>query len=226
MINASDVCDQLAHVLWLGGPPDCGKTSIATELARAHDLQVYHFDRHEIEHFSRVDPIRHPSLYRAHPDRMTAEERWLGSLPESMARETIACWTERFSMVVEDLLHLPSAQAIVAEGPGFFPECLAPHLTSATQAIWLVPTPAFKTETAIRRGKPGSRFETSDPERAQRNLIERDLLMGAHVRRCANQLNLPVYEVDGTKNLTQVLGDIEAYFQSWLVRSRDDAGSR
>ena len=77
----------LAHVLWIGGPPDCGKTTTATILAERHGLQTYHFDRNEMAHFGRLDRGRHPALYAAHPDRMTTEERWLGSPPEEMARD-------------------------------------------------------------------------------------------------------------------------------------------
>ena len=216
MSNQHDLRQRLAHVLWIGGPPDCGKTSIADLIAERHGLQVYHFDRREPAHFARADAQRTPALYRAHPDRMNTEQRWLGSPPEVMAADTIASWSERFPMALEDLLEMPVETGIVAEGPGFFPECLAPILSSDRQAIWLIPSEAFKRASALRRNKPGSRFETSDPERAQRNLIERDLLMGEHMRRSAEINGFTVYEVDGTRDLMGVLEDIEAHFAPHL----------
>ncbi len=51
MIDVFELKHRLRHVLWIGGSPDSGKTSIASELARKYGLQVYHFDRHEMEHF-------------------------------------------------------------------------------------------------------------------------------------------------------------------------------
>jgi len=208
---------QLAHVLWLGGPPDCGKTTIAQEIGRHHELTVYHFDRHEPSHFSRADPSQHPALYAAHPDRMTTEQRWLGSTPVEMARDTIQSWSERFEMVIHDLLELLANAPIIVEGPGLFPDCVAPLLTERSKALWLVPTPDFKRASAIRRNKPGSRWETSDPERAQQNLIERDLLMGEHILRTARELQLTVFVVDGSEGLDEMTRRVEAYFRPWLV---------
>ncbi|HET8629178.1 MAG TPA: hypothetical protein VFL91_17295 [Thermomicrobiales bacterium] len=217
MTAGGDLTRALAHVLWIGGPPDSGKTSIARLLAERYGLQVYHFDRHEPAHFARHDPVRHPALHAASPELMSPEERWVARPPEVMARFAIASWTERFGMAVEDLLAMPAAPRIVAEGPGFFPECVAPLLTDRRKAIWLVPSEAFKRASVERRGKPGARSETSDPERATRNLIGRDLLMGEHVREQAHALGLTVYEVDGAVDLAGVAALVEAQFAPWLA---------
>ena len=58
MPYARNLLSALAHVLWIGGAPDAGKTSIA-KCSRKQQLQVYHFDRHEPAHFDRADP-QHP----------------------------------------------------------------------------------------------------------------------------------------------------------------------
>ncbi|MFN8542528.1 MAG: hypothetical protein U0232_34240, partial [Thermomicrobiales bacterium] len=60
--NTSPLRDQLAHVLWIGGPPDSGKTSLADLLAERHSLQVYHFDRHEADHLRRANPEQQPTV--------------------------------------------------------------------------------------------------------------------------------------------------------------------
>ncbi len=220
MADQDDLRKRLAHVLWIGGPPDCGKTTVADLLAERHGLQVYHFDRHEPAHFGRADAQHTPALYRAHPDRMTTEMRWLGSPPDVMASDTIASWTERFPMALEEILEIPDDSGIVAEGPGFFPECLAPIINSLDRAIWLIPSEEFKVASAIRRNKPGTRFETSDPERAQRNLIARDLLMGEHMRHSVEEYGFTVYEVDGSRDVMGVLADIETHFAPHLRTNR------
>ncbi len=122
-------------------------------------------------------------------------------------------------MAIDDILSMSAATRIIAEGPGFFPERLAPLLNDPGQAIWLLPSPAFKVSSAVRRNKPGSRFETTDPDQAQRNLIERDLLMTKYIRESARQLALTVYEVDGSRSLEKVQADIEAYFGERLTAS-------
>ncbi|HEX3724547.1 MAG TPA: AAA family ATPase [Nitrolancea sp.] len=214
--EVNDLKRRLSHVLWIGGPPDCGKTTIARELGQQFDLAVYHFDRSELAHMNHADQQRQPALYAAHPERMTPEVRWLGSDPAKMARDTIQSWSERFNMAIDELLAFPATSRIIAEGPGFFPELVAPLLTDRSKAVWLLPTTAFKRESATRRDKPGSRWETSDPERAQRNLIERDLLMGEHVQRTAESLDLKIMLVDGSVGLDEMLKRVESYFERWL----------
>jgi hypothetical protein len=142
---------------------------------------------------------------------MTPEERWVVSTPEAMAAATIASWSERVEFVIEDLLVLP-ATSIVAEGPGFFPSVISPLITRSNQAIWLVPSEAFKRASAARREKPGDRHLTSDPERATRNIIERDLIMGELVRREAESLGLTVLTVDGSRDLEAMAAAVASHF--------------
>ena len=210
-----DLPDSLTHVLWIGGTPDSGKTTIAANLAERHGLEVYHFDRHEMDHFRRADPENQPALTAAHPDLMGPEERWLGSSPEDMASETIACWTERFWMTVDDLLEMPMDRTIVVEGPGLFPDCVAPLIADRAKAVWLVPCEKFKRESVARREKLKG-VPVSDLEQARENLIQRDLLMGKHVTERASDLGLTVYEVDGSKNLDEVTAFVESHLAANL----------
>jgi hypothetical protein len=204
------------HVLWIGGSPDSGKTSVAGSLADRYSLGRYHFDRHEPAHFGRAGPDRHPALWAAHPDRMSTEQRWLGSPPGEMAAATIASWSERFWMALDDLLEMPAGRIIVAEGPGFFPELLAPLLPDSRRAIWLIPSEDFKRDSAARRGKPGNRHETSDPVRAARNLVERDLLMGGHIRARCVALGLRYIEVTGQEGVDAITRQVEEWFSPLL----------
>lgn len=205
----------LAHVLWIGGPPDGGKTSIAQLLARCHGLQVYHFDRHEPSHFARADPARHPALHAAHPDRLDAEARWLGSSPEVMASDTIASWTERCAMAFDDLLALPATPRIIAEGQGFFPATIAPLLDDPRRAVWLLPTERFKRASVARRGKLAG-MPLSDLARARENLIARDLLMGRIVEDGCRSLGLTLLHVDGTRDLAAMAERVAAHFGPFL----------
>jgi len=186
-----------AHAFWIGGPPDAGKTTVAALLAERHGMRVYHVDRHELRHFAQANPYRHPALYAAHPDRMTTEERWLGSTPEEMARTTIQSWSERVDMAIDDILAMPGDVPIVAEGPRFFPDSILPLLSDRQNAIWLIPTEAFAHASALKRGKPGSRHETSDSTRATEQIIARDHLMRTEILRQIREHDSPCIEVDG-----------------------------
>ena len=205
----------LGHVCWLGGAPDSGKTSLATMLAERHGLPVYHFDRHEMAHFGRATPERQPALWSLRPESMGPEERWLGSTPAQMARAALDAWSERCAMALDDLRALPADAALIAEGPGFFPDCLAPLLRDPRQAVWLVPSEAFKRASVLRRDKLSS-VQLSDQSRAVENLIQRDLLLADHVRQRADALGLSVIEVDGSRSLSEIAATLEARFAPWL----------
>jgi 8-oxo-dGTP diphosphatase len=205
-----DLPARLAHVLWIGGPPDAGKSTAAALLAERHALQLYHFDRWEGRHIARMDPAGQPALDAF--CRMSMDERWVLRTPAEMADETVRSWTERFWMAVADLLAMPPEPRIVAEGPGLFPECVHQLISHPRQAIWLLPTPAFKQASAGRRDKPPARHSASDPERAARNWLARDLLLGEHVRARAAALGLPTIEIDGGLSADQVAGLLERHF--------------
>ena len=226
-----DLKRALQHVLWLGGPPDAGKTSVAQLLAGKHALQLYHFDRREMDHIRRADPLRHPALSALRSRLAALDERafldrlWVTPAPEEMARETIASWSERVGLAVEDLLAMPGDRPIIAEGPGFFPEVVLPLLSSPRQAIWLVPTEGFKRASHERRGKSAFKRAASDPERATRNHIARDLLLAEHYRQTARELRLPLIEVDGTRPAEEVAAAVEAHFAPWLPAVLPASGS-
>jgi hypothetical protein len=191
----------VAHVIWIGGSPCAGKTSVAQQLADRHSLQVYHFDRHEADHIKRSSPARHPALHTFLA--LTLDERWVLRSPREMARNVICSWTERFDLVLEDLRALPRDPPIVAEGAGLFPALVAPLLARPHQAIWLVPTAAFCATMRRRRGS-AMPAQTSDPERAWRNLIDRDVLLARYVRQRAAELGSAVVEIDGSRSIDEV----------------------
>jgi hypothetical protein len=202
------------HVLWIGGAPDAGKTTVARELAQKHDLPLYVLDRAEPVHVARADPERQPQFARFLA--LSLDERWVLRSPREMAEHVIATGPERLAQAMDDLRSLPHDRPIVAEGPWFFPDLIAPLLSSPRQALWLVPTDAFKRASAARRDKPAIRHETSDPERATHNWFERDAYLADHVRRRACELGLSLWEVDGTLTIDQTLAAVEAHFAPFL----------
>jgi hypothetical protein len=222
-MTGGDARADLRHVLWIGGPPDSGKTTIADMLAERYGLQVYHFDRHEPDHFARLRADRHPAMLAVSPEAMDLERRWVSRPPDMMARQTIGAWRERFGMVIEDLLALPAQPPIVAEGAGLFPECVHPFIDDPARAVWLVPTEGFKHRLYAARGKADSFAGTSNPERANRNLVERDLLLGEHVARRARELGLTVLEVDGARTVGEMAEFVAAHFGAWMPGYVPDA---
>lgn len=189
---------------WIGGPPDSGKTTVAALMAEILGGEMYRQDAHELRHIREADPERYPrhAAFRRrledHAQAAFFEWLWLGATPAAMAADARANWEERIGLVCADLVALPSDRVVVAEGPGFFPAVILPLLADPRQAVWLVSTEAFKRASHARRGKSAWRELVSDPERARRNHIERDLVMARMYRDDLDALGIPWIDVDGT----------------------------
>ena len=134
-----------------------------------------------------------------------------------MARDTLASWGERVALAADDLLALPATGPILTEGPGFFPDVLAPLLADLRRAIWLVPTPAFARASLFRRDKLGG-MPLSDLARARENLHARDLLLGAHVATTARDRGLTVLPIDETTDPATIAALVAAHFAPFLPR--------
>lgn len=100
------------HVLWLGGPPGAGKTTIATQLARRHGLRLYGADTRTWVHRDRALKAGSPAAQRW--ESLTPTVRWERSTPTEMLEMSLH--VERGQMVIEDLGSLPASPLIFAEG--------------------------------------------------------------------------------------------------------------
>jgi 2-phosphoglycerate kinase len=204
---------QLSHVLWLGGATDTGKTTIAELIAERQGLQSYHYDRHDlpqVEILAQTMP-----RYRAFLDA-SLEERWVHPEPEELFRFVWEGFRHRFPLVIQDLLALPKGVMVLVEGFGLTPELVSPVITTNRQAVWLVPTEEFKRVSMERRGKPSFRDQVSDPVRATRNVLRRDMMLAERVREQAQSQSLTVYEVDGSRSIDEMVALIESHFEPFL----------
>jgi hypothetical protein len=145
----------LAHVLFIGGGPGAGKTSIARALAYRWDLQLYCIDLRTWEHHHRLGS---PAI------------DWERS-PEELVDEFVAASRRRWPLVLEDLAALPASPAVIVEGPFVLPELLP----AGAQAVFLAPR-----EEQIRRvrAERGSR-----PIIAERDVLLAQRLPGLTVDR-------------------------------------------
>lgn len=214
---------KLSHVCWIGGPTDAGKTTVAEKLAARFDVAVYHQDRNEMDHLRRADPVRHPrhvamrKRLEEQDEATFFEQGWLGRMVAEMAVDSRANWAERMDLVCEDLAAFPAGRPIVAEGPGFYPDVILPLLTGPRQAVWLIPSESFKRASHARRGKSAWRNQTSDPEQALRNHIERDLLLVRMYRDDLAANGLLWLEIDGSQEIDTVAQQVADRFGDLLL---------
>jgi hypothetical protein len=185
----------LPHVYWIGGGSGAGKSTIARRIAAEHGLGVYSTDDAIDDHVRRSAPADTPYLTRFLATDMAG--RWVDRSPREMLRTFPWFRGEGFELIAEDLARMPARPGTVAEGFRLLPHLVEPLLTDRRRAVWLLPTPAFRAAAFATRTTgwdlPGT---TGDPERARRNLFERDHLFTEHLRAETARLGLAAVEVD------------------------------
>ena len=212
MTRGAALREQLEHVRWIGGGSGAGKSTIARRVAAQHGLRVYATDDVMADHAARSTPEDCPFLHRF--IAMNMDERWVNRSPETMFETFHWFRGEGFDMILEDLLRLPRKPGVVAEGFRLLPHLVQPFVAVPGRAVWLLPTPEFRRATSERRDSTWSFLdETSEPEHALRNLLERDRMFTDRLREETTNLGLPAIEVDTTmtedalaERVTETLG--------------------
>src|SRR4030095_5664315 len=87
---------------------------------------------------------------------------------------------------------------VIVEGFRLLPGLVKPLLSIPTRAVWLLPTADFRQAVFDRRGGSAWEFlaKTTDPERALRNLLERDRMFTDILREQTAALELAAIEID------------------------------
>jgi 2-phosphoglycerate kinase len=174
-----------AHAVWIGGPQASGKSSIARELSRRFDLQLYVVDHRVWVHEPRMPATEFASL--------TMDERWVHAEPERMLEWFVTHSRHRFRLILEDLRALPDAPAVIVEGPQLFPRFVAAVIGSSEQALFLQPALDGMRERLLARGPMEA---TSDGVRARENATARDVLIARLFEREARELRFLTLAVD------------------------------
>jgi hypothetical protein len=213
---------RLAHVLWIGGGPQAGKTTLSRLLAGKWDLKIYNLDWHAVRDHAVPEHALRPGTAVAAFTRLSMDERWAVPSAVDLLERSIAVWQEGFALVLADLLALPRSRMVVAEGPGAFPWCVAPLLSSPRQAIFLVPTPERREIVAARRWGSGQleRFPgIVERERALANVSARDALLDARIVSSCAELDLRCERLDGSLDLDATVDLLEGHFGPLLPQT-------
>ena len=201
---------KLGHVLWIGGSTCSGKSELARRIARRPGYALYRVDEREPKTLDHVDGRHYPSFARW--AEMSLDERWVRSSVDELVADTLALCGDLFEMVVTDLAADPTPT--IVEGFQLLPELVAPVIPTSRHAVFLVATPEFRRATHYARAHAWTMpVRTSDPERSQRNRLERDDRVGEHVARAASERDLKTIVVDGSRALDDVATQVEAHLE-------------
>ena len=194
--DAEALQEQLQHVYWIGGGSGAGKSTIARRIAAELGLQLYATDDVMADHARRSTPGDCPLLHEFMS--MDMDERWVNRSPKDMLETFHWFRGEGFSMIIEDILRLSREPGVIVDGFRLLPHLVKPLLAVRSHAVWLLPTPEFRQAVADSRGESQWGFigKTNDPERALRNLLERDATFTHRLYEEAQRLDLNTIEVE------------------------------
>jgi hypothetical protein len=206
----------LSHVVWVGGAPRAGKTTVCRLLAGKYDLKIYLHDWHYWrDHQKRLVPERHPVSMAMRG--ASADQWWVEPSVGDIVERAIALWTESFGLVLEDLYALPRSRVVLAEGPGLLPWLVAPLLSSPQQALFITPTSDFRDAVLkIKLGSEKFGAGTRDPERAAAKHREHDRGLAERVIESCRDLGLHAITMDGSLGIAEAASVIEKHLQPHL----------
>ena len=192
------VQEQLKHVYWIGGGSAAGKSTVARRIAAQRGLRVYPTDDLMADHARRSSRADCPLLHEFMD--MDMDERWLNRSPKAMLETFHWFKGEGFDFMIGDCLRLSRDTGVVAEGFRLLPHLIKPLLSEPGHAVWLLPTPEFRQSVVESRGGSAWGFlaRTTDPEKALRNLLERDRMFTEILGEETARLGLHVIKVDTT----------------------------
>jgi hypothetical protein len=190
----------LAHVLWIGGPPGCGKSTVARRLARRHGVRLYSADTRTWVHRDRALAAGHPAAIRW--ETIPPHVRWEQSSVDDMF--AMSLHHERGQMVVDDLRHLPREPLVIAEGSTLPASVVSRGIAPRSQTLWLLPTTESQRVSLTQRGV------ASGPTRLYERL--RQVIAGEVAEHGPRTLL-----VDGTLSIEQTVDVVQSLFADLLA---------
>ena len=176
-------------------------------------MRVYSTDEAMSDHARRSSREDCPLLHRFM--EMDMDERWVNRPPKTMLETFHWFQGEGFNLIIEDLLRLTRESCVIVEGFRLLPHLVQPFISVSSRAVWLLPRPDFRQAVIESRGGStwGFLTRTTNPEKALRNLLERDRMFTDILREETARLGLSVIEVDTTTTEDDMVRQVTDMFR-------------
>ena len=189
------------NVFWLGGSPCSGKSSVSRILAQRFHLDLFSVDEALPRQLPRLHPDLHPCLTRWL--QLSWDERWMRP-DDELLQEVISCYSEHFSLVLEDLSSRDPNRGVLVEGCALLPDLVTPLLTYPQRGVWMVPSWEFQMNYYAQRTWAREVLSgCADPEAAFANWMKRDHRFSLWLSERTRHLGLRLLSVDGSRSVDQ-----------------------
>lgn len=184
-------------ILYLGGSPCAGKSSVAEILAADYGLNYLRLDDKLDSHIQSASPDTQPIM--ASLCDATCDEIWLMP-PTQQTRREIQFYLEEFPLHQQDILQ--AHKPLLVEAAALLPCLVAPLISTKQDVLYMVPTAQFQRKHYSQRPWVAEVLrDCSDPEQAFDNWMRRDEQFARWVRRSALFHGLQTIIVDGSYDI-------------------------
>lgn len=199
----------MAPLYVIGGSPCSGKSTVAEQLAKAHDLFYFKVDDFLDGYTARGVAENFPVCKAL--SGMSPEQIWMRD-PQTQCKEELAFYHEIFPFVLEDLKKLQH-KAVITEGAAFLPSLLQGVQLPSVRYCAITPTPTFQvSHYKQREWVPFVLEGCSDKEAAFANWMQRDILFATEVERQCAEMGLLSIVNDGGVPVEAMVQTVTRHF--------------
>lgn len=137
------------NIIWIGGSPCSGKSSITERLCLEFNLEYYKCDDYLDQYIKRG--VQSQKLIMQKYNSMSMDQTWIERNIQEQTLDEIEFYEEAFEMILEDLGNLEFKGLLVVEGAACLPSNILKHKINFKNYICIVPTYEFQIEHYSKR---------------------------------------------------------------------------
>ena len=197
-------------IYYIGGGTCCGKSTIAELLSEKYGFPYYKLDD-DLWRFTELVAANGNS-YAAATLAGSLEDMWMRD-PVEMCADELAFYADMFPFAREALAAHTGDRPLITEGAGWLPSLMHTAGIPKNRYFCMAPTRAFQLEKYAQRPWIKNFIEdTSDPEQAFSNWMERDVLFSEQVMTDAVKRGYATLLVDGSSSIEETMRMVEQAF--------------
>ena len=187
------------RVLFIGGSPCSGKSTVAELISKEYGAFYYKVDEQLGELIKTAADNEGTACRKI--SCMSADEIWMRT-PDIQCAEEFQIYSEIAPYFFGRINEIDSG-LIIAEGAAYTPQVM--QFCGMDNYITMIPTPEFQiSHYREREWVPYVLAECSDKEKAFDNWMQRDILFAEQVRAECEKLDIPCIINDGTVSVEQL----------------------
>lgn len=188
------------NVLWIGGSPCSGKSSIAEKIVENHDFEYYKCDDF-LDEYIKIGCKKNIAIMRKF-NSMDLDQTWLIREIDEQVDDEIMFYMEAFEIIADEITEKYQNKKVIVEGTAILPHLIKSKNINLNKYICIVSTREFQIKEYSKREWVQRYLNgCSDPEQAFKNWMERDIQFANNIKKVALKENMNLIIEDGSEDI-------------------------